>query len=196
MIDKYHYAKDVKTYSSEIRSGKLRNAWPSHLSMRSVLPSIENFKPLIDKVSEKWHWNRQSRYNDGTLETKLAHPETRLFELLDNGKAVGYTLITAPSQSLKQRFWNAANDTNVIEIENLGLFPSCEGGGRGKAYFEMCFDMLFKKYDIVYWSQNDVHSPSLSKFYQEKLGMCLLTIDQVEDFRLASREMEHNVAYR
>lgn len=182
MIEKYHYVKDAKTYQREVADGKLRDSWPPQLTMRELHPSMENFKPLIDRVSQKWHWNRQPRYNDGTLEGKLAHPETRLFELCDDGEAVGYTLITAPSRCLKDRFWRAANDVSVIEIENLGLFPNCEGNGRGRAYFEMCFDMLFKEYDVVYWSQNNVHSPSLSKFYQEKLGMKLLATDMVEDF--------------
>lgn len=188
MIDKYHYAKDAKTYAGEVSTGKLRNAWPANLTLRELLPNLENFTRLIDKVSEKWHWNLQPRYNDGSLNAKLAHPETRLFELVDGEQPVGYAFITSPGTALRQRFWNAANDVRVIEIENLGLFPGCEGGGRGKAYFEMCFDMLFKDYDVVYWSQNNVHSPSLSQFYQDRLGMRLLATDRVEDFRPATTQ--------
>lgn len=183
MIDKYHYAKDTNAYARDIQTGKLCNQWPPNLTAREVAPTIENFLPLINRVSTKWHWNRQSRYNDGSLELKLAHPETRLFELEDKGETVGYALVSAPGQSLKKRFWGAANDTRVIEIENLGLFPGQEGGGRGKAFFEMFFDRLFKEYDVVYWSQNNVHAQSLSRFYREKLGMKLMATDKVEDFR-------------
>jgi len=183
LIDKYHYAKDSKTYQDQVAAGKLRDQWPANLTMREVAPSLETFMPRINRVSLKWHWNRQDRYNDGTLAAKLAHPETRLFDLCDNGEAVGYALITKPGESLKTRFWNTANDVRVIEIENLGLFPGQEGGGRGKAFFEMCFSRLFANYDIVYWSQNNVHSPSLSKFYREGLGMTLLATDRVRDFR-------------
>ena len=182
-IEKYHYEKDKKTYERQVAQGMLRVEWPEGLSVREVEPTLENFMPLINRVSLKWHWNRQERYNDGSLEAKLAHPETRLFELCDGDKAVGYAFITSPGQSLKDRFWDAARNERVIEIENLGLFPGEEGGGRGKKFFEMFFDRLFKEYDVVYWSQNNVHSPSLSEFYRERLGMTLLATDQVKDFR-------------
>lgn len=182
-INKYNYAKDRPVYEAQLASGLLRNAWPLNLTMHEVPATLENFWPRINRMSEKWQWNKQPRYNDGSLEAKLAHPETRLFDLCDNGVPVGYTLITAPSQALKHRFWKAANDVRVIEIENLGLFPNCEGNGRGKAYFEMCFDMLFKQYDVVHWSQTDVHSETLTHFYREKLGMTLLATDKIPDFR-------------
>lgn len=93
---------------------------------------------------------------------------------------------------MKDRFWDAARNERVIEIENLGLFPGEEGGGRGKR-FEMFFDRLYKEYDVVYWSQNNVHSPSLSEFYRERLGMTLLATDQVKDFRPAEK-LDHRAA--
>ena len=182
-VNVYFYSKDKPIYQGQLASGLLRNAWPLNFTMNEVPATSENFWPRIDKMSEKWGWNKKPCYTDGSLEGRLSHPETRLFDLCDNGVVVGYTLITAPSQALKDRFWKAANDVRVIEIENLGLFPDCEGNGRGKAYFEMCFDILFKRYDVVHWSQTDVHSPTLTNFYREKLGMTLLATDRVPDFR-------------
>jgi len=69
------------------------------------------------------------------------------------------------------------------------LFPTHEGGGRGKAYFEMLFERYFKDYETVYWSQHETHSPTLKRFYQEKMGMTLLGIDNVPDFR--PRELKY-----
>ena len=182
LIPKNHFALSRTDYIKGIVEGRYKNEWPEALSIERIPATVANLAPMQEKLSERWHWKDQDRYNDGSLPDKLAHTETALFRLLYNDEPIGYTLVTAPPPSIKERFWGAANHS-VIEVENLGLFPGQEGGGRGKAYFEMLFERYFKNYDVVYWSQHETHSPTLRRFYQEKMGMELLATDMVRDFR-------------
>lgn len=191
LIAKNHFALNRTDYIKGLTSGRYRNRWHNRLAIRQVDATESNLNKLQDILSEKWHWNEQDRYNDGSIEEKLKHPETALYELLDCGESVGYAFVTAPSDKVKTRFWKAATYP-VIEIENLGLFPGNEGGGRGKAFFEMMFDQYFKNYETVYWSQHDIHSPTLKEFYMNKLGMDLLDVDHIRDFRPPHKT--HNVA--
>lgn len=182
-ILKNHFALNKGDYQQGIKDGKYNSTWRVGLSIAPITPSLAALKELQSRLSEKWQWKDQDRYKDIlALDEKLRHEETAIFLLKDNGKPVGYAYVTAPDASLKERFWGAAN-ANVIEIENLGMFPGCEGGGRGKAYFEMLFARYFKNYDTVYWSQHETHSPTLKRFYQVKMGMTLLATDKVPDFR-------------
>lgn len=185
LIAKNHFALNRTDYTKGLISGRYKNKWRSNLHIRSIAPTEDKLCELQQKM-KKWHWPAQDRYNNGSLPTKLAHPETELFELMDdivsNNNSIGYSFVTAPASSVKERFWGATNHS-VIEIENLGLFPDNEGGGRGKAYFEMMFDRYFKDYETIYWSQHETHSPTLKKFYLEKMGMTLLATDYVSDFR-------------
>jgi len=193
LIAKNHFALNRTDYTKGLISGRYKNQWQSSLDIRPIaLPTEDKLSELQGKMDEKWHWSAQERYNDGSLTVKLTHPETALFELMDDSASsinpIGYTFVTAPDTSVKERFWGAANHP-VIEVENLGLFPTHEGGGRGKAYFEMLFERYFKDYETVYWSQHETHSPTLKRFYQEKMGMTLLGIDNVPDFR--PRELKY-----
>ena len=182
LILKNHFALNKGAYLAGVQSGKYNNAWRGGLRLQHVKPTVEALRLLQAQLSEKWHWDAQGRYHDGTLEDKLNHPETSLFLLKDKGMPVGYALVTVPDAGLRARFWQSANHS-VVEVENLGLFPGQEGGGRGRAYFEMLFAKYFKDYDTVYWSQHETHSPTLKRFYQEKMGMELLATDSVRDFR-------------
>jgi hypothetical protein len=186
LIPKNHFALNRTDYMKGLIEGRYKNEWPEHLNLHPVKATENNLSRLQGEISEKWHWNAQGRYNDGSLPEKLKHPETALIELMDDTvslvEPIGYTFVTAPDVSVKERFWNASTHP-VIEIENLGLFPDHEGGGRGKAYFEMLFAQYFNKYETVYWSQHETHSPTLKSFYMEKMGMTLLDVDYVPDFR-------------
>jgi hypothetical protein len=186
LIAKNHFALNRTDYIKGLTAGRYKNQWRSSLDMYPIDATEARLSLLQSKMDEKWHWKSQDRYNDGSLSEKLIHPETALFELMDDDvsetKPIGYTFVTAPDPSVKERFWGAANHP-VIEIENLGLFPTHEGGGRGKAYFEMLFARYFKDYETVYWSQHETHSPTLKRFYQKKMGMTLLATDHVTDFR-------------
>lgn len=186
LIPKYHWALDSNHYQRGLLSGVYNNDWPKNLDIRPVDPTYENLQPLMHKVSEKWHWEDQPRYNEAALREKLAQPSTKLYELIDKNDpdiVIGYSMVSRPPEALVKRFWSAANDIRVMEIDNLGLFPGKEGGGRGKAFFEMIFDRHFADNDIVYWAQHDTHSPTLARFYQEKMGMTHLATDHVRDFR-------------
>ena len=98
-------------------------------------------------MSEKWGWKDQGRYSEELLRKKLAHNGSVIYLLLDQSEKddpiIGYALVSVVQKPLKNRFWSAANDTRVLEVDNLGLFPNKEGGGRGKAYFEMIFAKHF-----------------------------------------------------
>lgn len=185
LIAKNHFALNRTDYTKGLLSGRYKNKWRPELDARPITPTEDKLSEFQEKM-EKWGWPDQDRYNDGSLPAKLLNHETTMFELMDDTVSetdpIGYSFITAPSASVKERFWGAAHYP-VIEIENLGLFPDNEGGGRGKAYFEMMFDQYFKRYETVYWSQHETHSPTLKKFYLEKIGMKLLATDYVPDFR-------------
>lgn len=186
LVPKHHWALNVNRYRQGLSSGQYNNEWPENLDLLPVEPTYENLQPLMHKVSELWHWEDQPRYNEVALREKLALPSTRLYKLIDRNDpdlVIGYSMVSAADVELKKRFWNAANDINVLEIDNLGLFPGKEGGGRGKAYFEMIFDRHFADNDVVYWSQHETHSPTLARFYREKMGMEHLATDHVPDFR-------------
>lgn len=181
-IIKNHFSIDKKTYKRSVLSGHFRTAW-DNLSIEEVRPTYEDFKPMLDLVSTKWYWSGKDIYEEETLRTRLAHPETRLFHLKDGDEKVGYALIVSTEGTgLKDRFWKASGNKRVVEIENLALFPGQEGGGRGKAYFEMLFKDLFQKYDVVYWSMSSTNYPTLLEFYK-RMGMTLLAQDPVKDFR-------------
>ncbi len=186
LVPKNHWALTKARYQRGILSGIYNNSWPANLHIQSIAPTYENLEPMMDKMSVLWHWKDQERHNEEALRKKLAQSGTALYSLrdsLEEKPEVGYALVSAPPISLKQRFWPAANDIGVLEVNNLGMFPGNEGGGRGKAYFEMIFDRHYKDNDIVYWSQHETHAPTLTRFYGEKMQMELLATDRVPDFR-------------
>lgn len=128
-IAKNHFALHRTDYIRGLVEGRYAGVWPDNLSIHRIDATPQNFHPLQDRVSERWQWSNQPRYVDGAFNERLADKETALFELRDREQVIGYALVTSPPPSLKTRFWGAANQS-VIEIENLGLFPGQEGGGR------------------------------------------------------------------
>jgi hypothetical protein len=185
-ILKNHFSLGVEGYRAGVASGRYAVSWPEALTIEQIPATLENYRPLVELLGSKWHWDKQPRYNGASIEQKLENGA--LFLLKDAGKPVGYAFVSIPSDDLKSRFWGSVK-ANVIEIENLGMFPGQEGGGRGKRYFEMLFAKYFKEHDVVYWSQHETHSETLRRFYQEKMGMTLLAQDNVPDFRPAIRKV-------
>ncbi len=176
-ILKNHFALSAADYRERLNTGVYAAEWGS-LSIEQIPATVQNYIPLVSKLGAKWQWDRQERYTGASLKEKLSRGE--LFLLKDNGRAVGYAFASAPSDQTKDRFFAGKK---VIEIENLGMFPGEEGGGRGKKYFEMLFQRYFNDYDVVYWSQHETHAPTLKRFYIEKMGMEFLGADNVPDFR-------------
>ena len=184
LIEKFYWALNRKDYESGACKGTYRTEWPKNLELRPLPNELHQLKPRMERLSKKWHWSAQPRYNDAALSEKLAQPGTELFGLYDTSEAIGeigYALASKPNASLRVRFW--PSKMNVMEVDNLGLYPGYEGGGRGKAFFEMLFDRLFVDNDAVFWSQHNTHNPTLPRFYKDKMGMSLLATDTIEDFR-------------
>lgn len=183
-IDRYHFSMSSNDFSSKRKSGHF-NGFYRNLSFKDIQPTLDTFMPLFEKVGCHWGWQYKDCYKSRqNLKTRLESPTSRLLHLLDDNKVIGYALITKPNLSVISRV-NSHYDIKgtVIEIENLGLFPGQEGGGRGGKLFEMIMDDLFKSYDYVYWSSRDYHAPTLMEYYKNKLGMRLLEVDQVQDVR-------------
>lgn len=187
MIRKNHFSLHKSDYKRGLLSGVYNNEWPESLDILRIPATYDHLEPLMEKLSEKWYWKDQPRYSEEALREKLAQKGTELFLLQDNEDPIGYAMVSKPPKSLTDRFFKAAN-TNVVEIDNLGLFPGQEGGGRGKKYFEMLFDRYFQDNEVVYWSQHETHSPTLREFYQNRMGMTLLEHEYVEDFRPQERK--------
>lgn len=188
LVPKNHWGLTDTQYKRGLLSDVYNNTWPDNLRLKPIAPTYENLEPMMAKMSELWHWKDQERYNEDALRRKLAQPGTVLYSLRDSFESepkIGYALVSKPPQSLVRRFWPAANDVKVLEVDNLGLFPGNEGGGRGNVFFEKIFDRHYAYNNIIYWSQHETHSPTLTRFYEEKLKMELLAIDQVPDFRSA-----------
>lgn len=177
-ILKNHFALSVGTYKERLASGFYSDSW-GELSIEQIPATVENFTPLVRQLGLKWSWDRQPRYTGKSLEEKLSRGE--LFILKDKGRTVGYSFATEADLGTVNKFFPGKR---VMEIENMGMFPGEEGGGRGKKYFEMLFVRYFKNHDVVYWSQHETHSPSLGQFYEKKMGMTLLLKEPVPDFRL------------
>ena len=184
LVNKHYWALTREQYMDGIRTGTYRTSWPLNLALLLLSQTYEALEPRMESLSEKWHWADQGRYTEDALRAKMQEPETELFGLIDRTAQkpeVGYTLASRLSGQLLTRFW--PEHTSVMEIDNLGLYPGNEGGGRGKAYFEMLFARYFPANDVVYWSQHETHGPTLSQFYRDKMRMAYLGTDQVEDFR-------------
>lgn len=183
-IARYHLVMDKFTFLKRKREGKF-NGFYNNLSYAQTEATLDKFLTLLYKVGAPWDWNHIGKYNDFEyLRHHLEKPTTKLFYLLDNMKVIGYSLIINPNQeSFKILNEPYPSIKQVIEIENLGLFPSQAGSGKGGKFFEMIMDDLFKNNDYVYWSMSSTNHPSLLKYYTEKLGMRLIGTNYVEDFR-------------
>lgn len=180
-IVKNHFALAASAYHDGIQTEKYDVSWPENMRLERIPATIGNYQPLIEALGKKWDWDKQPRYQGQSLRSKLADPQAALYLLKDGKDSIGYAFVASPSGTLQNRFFQNAS---VIEFENLGMFPGYEGGGRGKKYFEMLFAEYFRTHDHVYWSQHETHSPTLKRYYQEKLGMELLDQDLVPDFRI------------
>lgn len=184
LIARYHFSMNRADFIAKKESGHFSGQY-ARLSFREIPATCENFIPLLKKVGKPWGWdNKEMNKNHFKLQKRLAEKETRLFLLTDNNVAIGYTIITAPDPKILKNMPAAFMGGNkIIEIENLGLFPGEEGGGRGGKFFEMLFDYLFVSYDYVYWSMSSTNYTTLFNYYKNKMGMEHIGTDYVKDFR-------------
>jgi len=183
-IARYHFSMSNARFQTKKSKRDFFDGDFGTLDMREIEATPGAFKPLVDLVGNPWGWNNKDMNADPKkLKDRLSNPETRLFMLTDNEVDIGYTIVTKPADTVREKFFKASNDIKIIEIENLGLFPHQEGGGRGSKFFEMVMDMLFEKYDHVYWSMSSTNHSGLFNYYHNKMGMTFLGTDHVDDFR-------------
>ena len=176
-ILKHHFAMSRDAFSAR------RRDWEAPRDGLWIKLVLANADLVLDRVGRiEWGWINKEIYDGPALANRLKDPHTRLYDLYDGDRAVGYALIVAPERRLKQRFWGAAQNQSVIEIENLALYPGEESGGRGWSFFQLVMTELYKRYDDVYWSQSSSNYPTLFDYYKRQ-GMEHLASDEVADFR-------------
>lgn len=184
MIQINHFCLDRSTYQSRLQAGFYTASFP-HLSVQDDPDrSYEHFMSLIHRVNPALQWHRQWKIRDReAVEAKLANPDLQIYSLTDDFRRVGFSVIKPETPSLRERFFAAAKGQSVVEIDYLAMFHGEEGQGRGRAFFQIFFDRLFKQHEIVYWSQHSTNAPTLADFYKNRVGMTLLGTDEVPDFR-------------
>ena len=185
----YHYALSRDVYEARLANGYYSNNWPdSKLGLSRIdNPNIAFFRAQIERMDPKLYWNRQAKLSDPDFEKDyLRGPESSLYLLLDDGREVGFALVKSVPQRLHEKFFAVSSRTeniSAIEVSYLGLFKGEAGRNRGKTYFEMLFARHFTEYERVYWSQHSTNAPSLAAFYQERMGMELIDVEEIDDFR-------------
>lgn len=177
-ILRYHFGKNKRDFKAS-----------EHLIGASIHRVDATADAVIERVSQiPWGWINKDVYGHDALEKRLKHPDVALYDLCIDDRAIGYALIVPPKDSLTAKFYGATGQKSVIEIENLALFPSKEGKGRGWAFFELVMSKLYETHDDVYWSQSETNFPTLKEYYERK-GMTFLGQDHVKDFT-----QQHNSA--
>lgn len=175
---KTHLGIDKSTWTRGVLSGQFASAW-ENLDLQEIEnPTWEDFEPLISQIETGGvKWADLPQYQEQVMRSVLSDPKTRLIQLIKNKEPVGYSLIVGTKPDLKNRFWAATENKNVVEIENLALFKGQRGNGIGKSFFEMIFKDLFKTHDTVYWGCSDFNAKTLVPFYVERMKMTVLDYD-------------------
>jgi len=165
---KDHFLLSANDYQRGLESGLYQQSW-GPLWWRDIPKEYDTFKKYLVSVGHQWGWDKMNdRFSEAAMRPKLQHPETRLRELMDGQRIVGYTLIVPPAPKIKTRFLSGA--ASAIEIENIGLFPEECGKGMGGSFLDMQFADLFGRYASVYLSSSSTNHPHIAGFYQ-KMGM-------------------------
>lgn len=188
-IARYHFAMSRADFIAKKESGHFGANYGT-LGYREIPATPENFLPSLKKVGGQWGWDNKTMNKDlALLQARLNDKETRLFSLTEQNVSIGYAIVTRPSPKIiKNMECSFMGGTKIIEIENLGLYPGEEGGGRGGKFFEMLFDRLFVNYDYVYWSMSSTNYKTLFNYYKNKLGMTHIGTDYVNDFRFDNNQ--------
>jgi ribosomal protein S18 acetylase RimI-like enzyme len=184
MIPRYHMIMDKDTFQLKKRAGKFNGFYQS-LSHSEIKCDVDKFLFLLKKVGGPWHWHNIAKYKDTkNLTEKLKTPNTKVHYILDNMRVIGYFMTVKPNlNSLSQLSNKDLNGKNIIEIENIGLFPEQAGQGRGLKILEMVFDDLFRKHDAIYLSMTSTNHSGMFNFYTKKLGMEFFATNYAPDPR-------------
>jgi hypothetical protein len=173
---KHYLAIQKAEWRKGVLSGHFKTAWDS-LSFEDIEPTWENFQPLVAQIKTGLNWADLDCYQAEAMKPVFANPQTRLLLLKKGDEPVGYSLITRASPVFIDRFNAASNDNDIVQIENLALFPGQRGSGMGKAFFEMVFQDLFERNNTICWSTSDFNANTLVKFYKDEMRMTVLGYD-------------------
>ncbi|HFE38490.1 MAG TPA: GNAT family N-acetyltransferase [Gammaproteobacteria bacterium] len=152
----------------------------------------EIVKPTPEQIVERvfripWNWINKEIYDADILPDRIVNQKMRLFDLLDNGREVGYVIAVDPEIEIRRTFLKAMACSNPVEIENIALFPKQTGKGRGRSFLNLIEKKLFSDgHDVVYLNTSETNFPMLPDFYN-RVGMTCLGEDEVADFNKRQR---------
>ena len=148
--------------------------------LREIPATPEN---VINRVAQiPWGWIKKKIYDNEVLPHRIKNQKMRVFDLVDNGKTVGYALIIHPDKDIKNSFLQSVQNQRIVEIENIALFPGEAGKGRGKSFLNLIQQTLFQEgYDAVYLNTSATNHPTLPEFYR-RCGMTDLGQAEVANF--------------
>ncbi len=169
-FDNYHFTIDRAGFATAAAEG-LYGAPQGALAIEEIAPTYDAFIAVLDRFGGPWGWNRRPRYADEDgVRARLAEPETRLFVFREADAVIGYCLVGGVKQSLKERFWESAHATRVVETENIALDHTLTGGGRGRYFLEHILRDLLARYDAVWLMSRSSNHEGVPRFY-EAMGM-------------------------
>jgi len=84
---------------------------------------LARYRRLYRDVGRTWYWHERLKWTDQELESYLADPNVRVWELLVDGESAGYF----------ELYRHAAGD---VEIHYFGLMPQYIGRGLGGMLLE------------------------------------------------------------
>ncbi len=168
----YHLAISKNAYEENMRNGRYV-CEAGDLSIVEIEPTFAKFRELLDRYGSKWNWDKRPKYlsDSASLRARIADTETRLFLFYSGPKKIGYALVSAPQS------FRAANNSRIIEIENIVLDSAQTGRGYGRFFLQSLFATLFEKYETVYLSSRSTNHSGVIPFYL-RMGMEIIMIEK------------------
>lgn len=144
-------------------------------------PALTKFLNLLKSVGKKYGWDRRPKYLDyPSVARRLASDNTRFFDILKDGKPIGYVLATKPESSIGWHYTEAAQARKTIEIENFGLFRGQTGNDYGDTALARVLGLLLSDNDNVYLTSRSTNHPKVVPFYIAN-GMTLIHQEVLPD---------------
>lgn len=154
-------------------------------------PALNRFLSLLKSVGKKYGWDRRPKYLDyPAVASRLASSSTRYFDILKDGKAVGYILATKPENSLGWHYTEATQARKTIEIENFGLFEGQSGNDYGDTALPKVLGILLADNDNVYLTSRSTNHPKVIPFYEEN-GMKVIHQEVLPDDLIPERKQAY-----
>lgn len=184
MIRRAHFAQYRHTFNE---AGILK----AH-DIRETTPTPKRVVDLVSQIP--WNWINKEIYDADILPDRIIDQNMRLFDLLDDGKEVGYCIGVTPEKNIQNAFLGASKHLNPYEIENIALFPNQEGRGRGRSFLKRLMREFFDdQHNPIYLNVSETNHPHLPQFYT-RAGMTLVGYDRVPDFNQRRRDHAYQVA--